>query len=69
LREGINPADDKISDRFFNDAFSKGQAKNIKISKDEFQKSLLEYYSIREWTDKGIPTEEKLKKLGLEKYG
>ena len=69
LREGIDPADDKISDRFFNDTFSKGQAKNIKISKDEFQKSLLEYYSIRGWTPKGIPTKEKLKKLGLEKYG
>ena len=68
LREGMNPADDKISDRFFKDSFTKGPAKNIVLSRDEFQKSLMEYYSLRGWDKKGVPTTKKLKELDLDKY-
>jgi len=68
LREGMNPADDKISDRFFKDSFTKGKAKGITLSEKDFQKSLKEYYSIRGWDEKGIPTKEKIKNLGLQKY-
>jgi len=68
LREGMSPADDKVSDRFFKDSFTKGPAKGVSLDKDNFYKSLKEYYSLRGWDDKGIPTSKKLKKLGLEKY-
>jgi aldehyde:ferredoxin oxidoreductase len=67
LREGHNPADDKLPGRIFKDSFTKGPAKGIIISKEEFQKSLEEYYSLRGWNKKGIPTKEKLKELGIEK--
>ena len=67
LREGHNPSDDNLPTRMFNDSFTNGSAKGIKIDKNEFKKSLEEYYSIRGWNNKGIPTKEKLKKLGLEK--
>ena len=68
LREGLNPADDKLPSRFFKDSFTKGPAKGVLLDEEGFQKSLKEYYSLRGWDKKGIPTSEKLKELGLEIY-
>jgi len=68
LREGLDTADDTISLRFFKDSFTKGQAKNITLPEKDFKQSLKEYYDLRGWTSKGIPTEKKLKELDLEKY-
>jgi len=68
LREGLDPADDTISVRFFKDSFTKGPAKDIVLSADEFQQSLKEYYALRGWTANGVPTAKKLKELGLDKY-
>ena len=67
LREGHNPYDDRLPERIFKDSFTKGPVKGVHIKKDEFEKSLQEYYSIRGWDKKGIPTKEKLKELSLEK--
>jgi len=67
LREGHNPADDTLPGRIFKDSFTKGPARGIILSKDEFQKSLEEYYSLRGWNKEGIPTKEKLRELGIEK--
>ena len=68
LREGHNPSNDKLPVRLFKDSFTKGPAKGIMLKQDEFQESLQEYYSLRGWSEKGIPTSEKLKELGIEKY-
>jgi len=68
LREGHDPFNDKLPARMFKDSFTKGPAKGILLKEDEFQNSLQEYYSIRGWNEKGIPTSKKLKELGLEKY-
>jgi aldehyde:ferredoxin oxidoreductase len=68
LRDGHNTSDDKLPERLFNEPFTKGPAKGIVLKKDEFNKSLQEYYMIRGWNKKGIPTIKKLKELGLEKY-
>lgn len=68
LREGHNTYNDKLPERLFNDSFTKGPAKEVLIKRDEFNNSLQEYYLIREWNKKGIPTIKKLKELGLEKY-
>lgn len=67
LREGLDPVD-SLPSRLFNDSFTKGPAKEVVLTRDGFQKSLKEYYSLRGWDEKGIPTMEKLKELGLEKY-
>ncbi|MCK4903021.1 MAG: aldehyde ferredoxin oxidoreductase C-terminal domain-containing protein, partial [Thermoplasmatales archaeon] len=69
LREGHDPANDKLPIRLFNDSFTKGPAKDILLTKKGFDKSLQEYYSLRCWNKNGIPTKDKLKELGLEKYG
>jgi len=68
LREGLDPADDKLPPRFFNDSFSKGPVKGIVLTKEGFQHSLKEYYSLRGWDAKGVPTAKKLKELDLGKY-
>jgi len=68
IREGFDTKNDKLPPRLFNDQFTKGPAKGVLISDDAFNKSLQEYYSLRGWDEKGIPTNEKLKELGLEKY-
>ncbi|MCK4366289.1 MAG: aldehyde ferredoxin oxidoreductase C-terminal domain-containing protein, partial [Thermoplasmatales archaeon] len=69
LREGHTPDNDKLPIRLFNDSFTKGPAKDILLTKKGFDKSLQEYYSLRGWNKNGIPTKDKLKELGLEKYG
>jgi len=68
LREGLDPTEDTLPPRFFNDPFTKGPAKGIVLSEEGFQQSLKEYYYLRGWDAKGIPTEKKLKELGLIKY-
>ena len=68
LREGMDPAEDNLPIRFFKQSFTKGRAKGIFIKKEDFEKSLKEYYSLRGWNEKGIPTSNKLKDLGLSNY-
>ncbi|MDH7506932.1 MAG: aldehyde ferredoxin oxidoreductase family protein [Candidatus Thermoplasmatota archaeon] len=68
LREGMDPKTDTLPVRFFKESFTKGRSKGIFIKKQEFEKSLKEYYTLRGWNEKGIPTSEKLKELGLSKY-
>jgi len=68
LREGLDPTDDKLPPRLFKDSFTKGPAKGVLLTNEGFQKALGEYYSLRGWDEKGIPTKEKLKELGLNKY-
>jgi len=68
IREGLDPTDDKLPPRFFNDPFTKGPAKDVVLTEEGFQQSLKEYYSLRGWDAKGVPTAKKLKELDLEKY-
>jgi aldehyde:ferredoxin oxidoreductase len=68
LREGLAPGSDILPSRLFNDAFTEGPAKDIVLTKDGFEKSLSEYYKLRGWDEKGVPTTSKLKQLGLDKY-
>lgn len=68
LREGMDPTEDDLPVRLLKESFTKGHAKNILINREDFKKSLYEYYSLRGWDEKGIPKEEKIIELGLEKY-
>jgi aldehyde:ferredoxin oxidoreductase len=68
LREGLDPADDKLPPRLFNDPFTKGPAKGVVLTREGFKKALGEYYLLRGWDKNGIPTKEKINKLGLDKY-
>ena len=68
LREGLDPADDTVSVRFFKDSFTKGPVKDVVLPANGFQNSLKEYYSLRGWNKDGVPTNKKLKELELENY-
>ena len=68
LREGLIPNSDILPPRFFNESFTKGPVKDIVLTKNEFEKSLHEYYMLRGWDERGKPTLDRLKKLGLENY-
>ena len=62
VREGISRKDDVLPQRFFKEPVSKGPA----LKKSEVNKMLDEYYEAMGWDKNGIPTKERLMKLGLE---
>jgi len=68
LREGLDPSDDKLPARFFKDSFTDGPAEGVNLPEDGFKQSLREYYSLRGWNKKGVPTEKKLEELGIAEY-
>ncbi len=68
LREGLDPDEDKLPSRFFTRPFTKGPAKGKVLTKEGFEKSLEEYYSIRGWDKNGIPTAKKIQQLDLNDY-
>ena len=68
LREGMKPSDDWLPSRFFNETFTDGPAKNIKLNEQEFQKCLKKYYTLRGWNSQGIPTQKTLQHLNLIDY-
>jgi len=62
VRLGISRKDDKLPPRLMSHDRKTGAAGGIL---PHMGKILSEYYSIRGWTEEGIPTEEKLAELGL----
>jgi len=67
IREGWTRADDHPPEKFFKDAHTRGPAKGVTLKEDGFQTLLSGYYEARGWDkETGIPTDETLKKLGLD---
>ncbi|MFX1355939.1 MAG: aldehyde ferredoxin oxidoreductase family protein [Promethearchaeota archaeon] len=67
IREGWTRADDHPPERFFKEAHTKGPAKGVVIKEEGYQTLLSGYYEARGWDkETGIPTDETLKKLGLD---
>lgn len=67
IREGWTRADDHPPERFFKLAHTVGPTKGVTLKEDGFQTLLSGYYEARGWDTKtGIPTEQKLKELGLD---
>lgn len=64
VREGINANDDIPSPRYF-EPIPSGPQKGKKLDREPFEKLLQTYYEKRGWNIKGIPTRERLEKLGL----
>jgi len=53
LREGLNPGEDTLPKRFFDEPLGK-DGKTIK--REDLQKMLQDYYALREWSVEGVPT-------------
>ena len=63
LQAGIKPEEDTLPKRFLEDEIQEGPSKGWV---HKLHILLPEYYSLRGWTKEGIPSQEKLKSLGLE---
>ena len=62
LKIGLTKKDDYLPPRFLNEPLLDGAAKGQVVYLDAL---LSDYYKLRGWNEKGVPTEEKLKELGL----
>jgi len=62
LREGFTRADDALPPRFSQETLPRGHSKNQVV---DLEPLLEEYYRLRGWDEDGVPTEAKLKELGL----
>lgn len=64
LREGLTDADDTLPERFLVEPMPNGPAKGQVV---DLRPMVEEYYGLREWDRRsGLPTRDKLKRLGLE---
>ncbi|MDW7730408.1 MAG: aldehyde ferredoxin oxidoreductase family protein [Bacillota bacterium] len=66
LREGFTRADDTLPRRFTEEPLPEGPYAGARISLDDLDHLLDEYYGVRGWDKEGKPTEAKLKELGLD---
>lgn len=64
LEAGIDPSQDTLPKRLLKDAIPEGPSKGWIHKLDQL---LPEYYELRGWTIGGIPTDERLEALGLNK--
>jgi aldehyde:ferredoxin oxidoreductase len=60
LREGMNKHDDRLPDLFMNVPLKKGQYNGITVSKENFEKMLNKYYTLRKWDNNGIPPKDSI---------
>ena len=70
IREDLNRKDDNLPNRFFEEALPEGPAKGKVLSRKEIEGFLDQYYDLRGWDQEiGLPSEEKLKAIGLTDLG
>jgi len=68
-REGFGKGDDALPEKFFNQPLKGGASDGIVLDKEEFDLALTEYYKQSGWDKRaGYPTEETLKRLGLDSF-
>lgn len=66
VREGFSRKDDYLPRRIMEESLQTGLSRGERITREDLDLMLDEYYSARGWTKEGIPTPEKLKELELE---
>jgi aldehyde:ferredoxin oxidoreductase len=68
VREGFTRKEDTLPKRLFEEPSTRGPSKGQVVDKASFEKMLDEYYEIVGWEKTtGIPKDEKLGELGIEK--
>lgn len=65
VREGIDRKDDGIPLRYTVEPLKLIDGKEVAIPLDQYQDMLREYYTIRGWDDKGLPTSDTIRRLGI----
>jgi aldehyde:ferredoxin oxidoreductase len=66
VREGVTRQDDKLPYRVMEVSVPSGPHQGMRCSREELDRMLDEYYSLRGWTERGIPGKEKLRELKLD---
>lgn len=69
IREGFTRKDDTFPWRLMNEPLKAGASVGQRISQEDLDMMLDEYYEARGWDKTGKPSEEKLKELGIAKKG
>ncbi|HDH96969.1 MAG TPA: aldehyde ferredoxin oxidoreductase, partial [Proteobacteria bacterium] len=62
---GFTRSDDFLPRRFYTEASTESPV-GQPINRDEYSRALTEYYTCRGWDEQGVPTDGKLKELGIE---
>ncbi len=68
IKNGRTRKDDTLPQRFFKEKHLSGIFKGKYLTEEIFSKWLDMYYEIRGWDANGIPTEDKLKELGIKNF-
>lgn len=66
LREGLSRKDDTLPERFF-EPFERGKLKGQKITREQFEEALNDYYDMMGWDRDGIPRRGKLRELNMDR--
>jgi aldehyde:ferredoxin oxidoreductase len=69
LREGLRRADDRLPERILNVPHPDGVAAGKAVGAEAFQASLDEYYRVRGWDERGVPSPARLDELSLADLG
>ncbi len=62
---GLGLEEDRLPDRFYKEGILDGRWKDRRLDWAAFQKALQEYYAVRGWDEKGVPTPKTLERLGI----
>jgi len=65
LREGLEPTDDALPARIFDQSTKRGDSEKA-MGREAFAEALRQYYQLRGWDDSGVPTRETLARLQVE---
>jgi aldehyde:ferredoxin oxidoreductase len=65
IREGLDMAHDSLPARIFQDPLKTGAPKGRVLPRDQFNTMMQEYYQLRGWDVKGVPTPEKIEELQI----
>jgi len=66
LGAGFTSKDDVLPEKIMNQPLEKGPHAGNVFKKEDFETSKNRYYQLRGWDEKGVPSREKLKQLGLD---
>jgi aldehyde:ferredoxin oxidoreductase len=64
-REGFTKKDDNLPERMEKEPLDSGKTKGKVVPRADFEKMLVEYYSLWKWDDQGRPTRKTLEEVGL----
>ncbi|MCG8684541.1 MAG: aldehyde ferredoxin oxidoreductase family protein [Desulfobacterales bacterium] len=65
IAQGLDTSQDTLPKRFVSDPLPDGPAKGHRITKQDMETMLQDYYRIRGWDTQGVPTNETLSRLKL----